>query len=312
MTTAIQADGLVKRFKDTTALGGVSLRADKGTVLGVLGPNGAGKTTVIRILSTLLTADEGTVTINGHDVAGSAAQVRAMIGIAGQNTTLDEELTGTANLVLIGRLLGMSRREAGDRAARLLDEFGLADSAGIPVAKYSGGMRRRLDLAASIVGRPEVIFLDEPSVGLDPGKRNDLWQMIRELKRDGATILLTSQYLEEVDALADRVCVLDRGTVVAEGTPTELKQRIGGHTVTLRTDDPEDTDRAARLLEGVTGNPVDQGGNHQLTTAVDSDSTAFLCARTLQDEGIRVTEFSLRLPSLDDVFFALTGQEHSV
>src|SRR5690606_760142 len=224
---ALQAEGLVKRFGQTTALAGVDLCAEPGTVLGVLGPNGAGKTTAIRVLATLTRPDGGTASVGGLDVVRQARRVRRLIALCGQHTTVDEELTGLGNLVMIGRLLDLRKADATRRATELLDRFGLADAANRRVATYSGGMRRRLDLAASLVSRPHVVFLDEPSVGLDPGRREDLWRMIRGLTAEGVTVLLTTQYLEEADALADRIAVIDDGRVVAQGTPADLKRLVG-------------------------------------------------------------------------------------
>jgi oleandomycin transport system ATP-binding protein len=304
---AIRAEGLVKRFGKTTALAGVDLHARPGTVLGVLGPNGAGKTTSIRILATLTGFDEGTASVGGLDVVRQADEVRRLIGLTGQYATLDEELTGLGNLVLIGRLLDLRKNDAIQRAEELLDRFGLSDAARRPVAAYSGGMRRRLDLAASLVGRPRVVFLDEPSVGLDPGKREELWRAIRELTTDGAAVLLTTQYLEEADALADEISVIDHGRVIAHGTPPELKQVVGGHTISVRPRDPGRIDEAAGVLAAVSGHTVERSNRHELVAPVEDDRAVFDVARRLDEKGVALAEFSLRLPSLDEVFFALTG-----
>ncbi|MDN6605737.1 ATP-binding cassette domain-containing protein [Brevibacterium sp.] len=303
----IEAEGLVKRYGKHTALDGVDLRARPGTVLGVLGPNGAGKTTSIRILATLPGLDAGTARVAGMDVTREAAKVRRIIGLTGQYATLDEELTGLGNLILIGRLLDLRKREASRRAAELLERFGLTDAAKKPVATYSGGMRRRLDLAASLVGRPRVVFLDEPSVGLDPGKREELWRIIRELTVDGASVLLTTQYLEEADALADEITVIDHGRVIAHGTPPELKQIVGGQAIATRPKNPGDVERAAAILAAVSGHPVERTAQHELITPVDGDRAMFDIAHRVESEGIEVAEFALRLPSLDEVFFTLTG-----
>src|SRR5690349_223909 len=237
---AIHAEGLTKRFDDTLALDGVDLSVPQGTVLGVLGPNGAGKTTAVRILATLPRPDAGSATVAGHDVLREPDAVRRAIGLTGQYAAVDEQLTGRENLVLVGRLLDLTRAAAARRAEELLDQFGLADAADRRTRTYSGGMRRRLDLAASLVGRPEVIYLDEPTTGLDPSKREDMWDVVRELTLQGTTVLLTTQYLEEADALADAISVFDRGRVIAHGTPDELKAIVGGRTLRVRPADPID------------------------------------------------------------------------
>lgn len=301
-----EAEELAKRFGKTTALNGVSLAAPHGRVLGLLGPNGAGKTTVIRILATLLRPDRGRAAVDGFDVARQPGQVRQRIALSGQHTSVDEELTGLANLVMIGQLLDLPRRHATQRAGELLARFGLEDAARRPVAGYSAGMRRRLDLAASLVGRPEVVFLDEPSVGLDPGKRDELWQMIRGLTADGVTVLLTTQYLEEADALADTITVIDHGRVIAAGTPADLKRQVGGHTITVRLNDPADTDAAAAIMTAVAGRTPERSTRHELVVPVAGDDLFEITAR-LREHAIGVSELSLRLPSLDEVFLALTG-----
>ena len=303
----IEAEGLVKRYGKHTALDGVDLRARPGTVLSVLGPNGAGKTTSIRILATLTGMDAGTARVGGMDVVRQAANVRRIIGLTGQYATLDEELTGLGNLILIGRLLDLRKPDATRRAAELLERFGLTEAAKKPVATYSGGMRRRLDLAASLVGDPRVVFLDEPSVGLDPGKREELWWIIRELTADGVSVLLTTQYLEEADALADEISVIDHGRVIAHGTPPELKQIVGGQAIATRPKHARDVDKAASILTAVSGHPVERAAQHELIAPVDSDRAMFEVARRFETAGVEVSEFSLRLPSLDEVFFTLTG-----
>lgn len=303
---AVRAEGLVKTFGKTTALAGVDLHARPGTVLGVLGPNGAGKTTAIRILATLTGCDAGTAHVGGHDVVRHPDRVRRLIGLAGQNATLDEELTGLGNLVLIGRLLDLRKNDAVRRAEELLDQFGLSDAARRPVATYSGGMRRRLDLAASLVGRPRVVFLDEPSVGLDPGKREELWRLIRELATDGASVLLTTQYLEEADALADEISVINHGRVIARGTPSQLKQIVGGQAIVVRPRDLGQLDEVANVLATVAGHAVDRSKRDELVVPVEDDRAVFDVARRLEERKIALVEFSLRLPSLDEVFFALT------
>ncbi|WP_026877282.1 daunorubicin resistance protein DrrA family ABC transporter ATP-binding protein [Jiangella gansuensis] len=308
MTYAFQTAGLVKRFGDTTALAGVDLTAERGTVLGVLGPNGAGKTTAVRILATLLRPDEGRAWVDGLDVQADAAAVRRRIGLTGQYASVDEDLTGTENLVLFGRLLDRRGPDARARARELLERFDLTEAADRRVSTYSGGMRRRLDLAASMVGHPSIVFLDEPTTGLDPGKREDVWRMIRAMTADGGTVLLTTQYLEEADALADEISVLDGGQIVAHGTPPELKRIVGGRTLVVRPADPDRLGEAGALLAGATGRTPETAGRGVLTVAADDDATLRSAVVALSDAGIAVTELSLRLPSLDDVFHALTDR----
>ncbi|WP_329083396.1 ATP-binding cassette domain-containing protein [Streptosporangium sp. NBC_01469] len=311
MLHAFEAEGLVKRFGRTTALAGIDLAARPGTVLGVLGPNGAGKTTAVRVLATLLRPDEGSARVGGLDVVRDAARVRRLIGLTGQYASVDEDLTGTENLVLIGQLLDLRRAEAGARAARLLEEFGLAEAAGRPAKTYSGGMRRRLDLAASLVGRPDVIYLDEPTTGLDPAKREDVWNIVRSLVADGVTVLLTTQYLEEADALADDISVVDHGKVIAHGTPAELKRVVGGQTIMVRPAEQARLADAAAIVGAVAGRAPESPSRGVLTVPVDGDAAFTEVVRRLDREGIGVTELSLRLPSLDEVFFTLTGR-HTV
>jgi oleandomycin transport system ATP-binding protein len=308
MSLAFQAEGLVKRYGKTTALAGINLAADEGTVLGVLGPNGAGKTTAVRILATLLRPDAGRATVAGLDVVRDAAKVRRAIGLTGQYASVDEDLTGTENLVLIGQLLDLRTAQAKVRARELLAEFGLTEAAGRPVRTYSGGMRRRLDLAASLVGRPRVIYLDEPTTGLDPSKRDDMWTVIRTLVANGVTVLLTTQYLEEADALADQISVIDHGLVIATGTPAELKQVVGGQTVLVRPVDPGRLPDVTRILEAVSGRDAESPGRGVVTVPVGGDTEFTEMVRRLGTEGVAVTELSLRLPSLDDAFFTLTGR----
>ncbi|WP_020540374.1 daunorubicin resistance protein DrrA family ABC transporter ATP-binding protein [Nonomuraea coxensis] len=304
---AFEAEGLVKRFGETTALNGISLSAPPGTVLAVLGPNGAGKTTAVRVLATLLRPDAGRAAVAGVDVVRHPARVRRLIGLTGQYASVDEDLTGAENLVLIGRLLDLRSREARSRAARLLADFGLAEAADRRAGTYSGGMRRRLDLAASLVGRPDVIFLDEPTTGLDPAKREDVWAIVRRLVADGVTVLLTTQYLEEADALADAISVVDHGRVIAHGTAAELKRVAGGQTVLVRPADPDRLAEAAAIAAAVAGRPAESPGRDVTTVPVD-DAAAFTeIVRRLDAAGLAVTELSLRLPSLDEVFFTLTG-----
>jgi oleandomycin transport system ATP-binding protein len=306
-TEAFSAEGLVKRFGGTTALDGVDLVAAPGTVLGVLGPNGAGKSTAIRVLATLASPDAGSARVGGHDVVREASRVRRLIGLTGQYATLDEELTGRGNLVLLGRLLDLPRAAAAARAEELLERFGLTEPAGRRVSTYSGGMRRRLDLAASLVGKPAVVFLDEPSVGLDPGRREDLWGIIRGVVAEGAAVLLTTQYLEEADALADAISVIDCGRVIAHGTPAELKRRVGGQTITVHPADPSRLDEAAALLAPAAQGPVERSAGHGLRIRVEGDDAVPALTRRLADAGVELAEFSLRLPSLDEAFLSLTG-----
>jgi oleandomycin transport system ATP-binding protein len=306
MTNAIEAHGLTKRFGKTQALAGIDLEVGEGRVLGVLGPNGAGKTTAVRILATLLRPDSGTARIAGHDVLTEPAAVRRAIGLTGQYASVDEDLTGIENLVMIGQLLDLSRRQARVRADELLAEFELSD-AGKRLAKtYSGGMRRRLDLAASLVGRPSVVYLDEPTTGLDPAKRDDVWEMIRALTRQGTTVLLTTQYLEEADALAEEITVIDHGLVIAHDTPQGLKRQLGGQTLEVRPTRESDLDAVAALLAEVGTRDPDRV-NGLVSVAVADDSALVMAVSRLDAAGIPVTELSLRLPSLDEVFYALTG-----
>ena len=308
MTNVIEAEGLTKSFGTTKALAGVSIAAERGQVLALLGPNGAGKTTVVRILSTLLRADSGRASVCGYDVITQAVQVRQLIALTGQYASVDEELTGTENLLMIGRLLGFSRASARERARDMLDRFDLSDAAGRAVKTYSGGMRRRLDLAASLLGDPEVLFLDEPTTGLDPRARIDVWDTVKGIVADGATVLLTTQYLDEADELADLVAVVDRGRVVASGTPAGLKAQIGGQSLVVRAMDRAMTARAALAVQEVTGSAADIRHDTGLVTAPASDP-AMLAAvlRRLDEEGIVAAELGLRLPSLDEVFLTLTG-----
>jgi oleandomycin transport system ATP-binding protein len=304
---AIEAEGLTKRFGTTQALAGIDLAAPQGTVLGVLGPNGAGKTTAVRILATLLQADSGSARVGGYDVVRDAEQVRRTIGLTGQYASVDEDLTGLQNLVMIGQLLDLSAADARRRAKELLEWFDLAEAGGRTAKTYSGGMRRRLDLAASLVGRPAVIFLDEPTTGLDPAKREDMWDVIRRLVGDGSTVLLTTQYLEEADALADEITVIDRGSVIAHDTPYGLKRIVGGQRLSVRPTDPAHLDSLGRLLTELTGAPAEREGRDRVTVKVDSDDILPIAVSRLHSAGIRVDELSLHLPSLDEVFFTLTG-----
>ena len=307
MTYALQAEGLAKRFKETEALAGVDLAARTGTVLGLLGPNGAGKTTAVRIFATLLRPDGGRATVAGHDVVREAGLVRSLVGLTGQYAAVDENLTGTENLLLIGRLLGMPRRQARARAAELLGRFQLDDAAGRAVKTFSGGMRRRLDLAASLVGRPRILFLDEPTTGLDPHSRGELWDMLRGLVAEGVTALLTTQYLEEADRLADEVVVIDRGRVIADGTPDALKSAVGGQVLQLRPLASADLATAAALVAEAAG-PRTRIEGDLITVPVQEQQLLPAVVRRLDQAGIPVGELALRRSSLDEVFLALTGR----
>jgi len=308
MTHVIEAESLTKSFGATRALAGVSIAAERGQVLALLGPNGAGKTTVVRILSTLLRPDSGRASVCGYDVLTQAVQVRQLIALTGQYASVDEELSGTENLLMIGRLLGLSRSAARVRGREMLARFDLSDAAGRAVKTYSGGMRRRLDLAASLLGEPEVLFLDEPTTGLDPRARIDVWGTVKAIVAGGATVLLTTQYLDEADELADQVAVVDHGRVVASGTPGELKTQIGGQSLVVRAADREMTAGVALAVQEITGSAADVRPDTGLVTAPASDP-AMLAAvvRRLDDEGIAPAELGLRLPSLDEVFLTLTG-----
>jgi ABC-2 type transport system ATP-binding protein len=304
----IEAEALTKRYGQTQALAGVSLQVPAGSILGVLGPNGAGKTTAVRILTTLAVPNSGHARIAGHDVVTEAAAVRRMIGVTAQDATLDDLLTGRQNLVMVGELSGLHRGDAKSRAVDLLARFQLTDAADRVLKGYSGGMRRRLDLAAGLVMRPPVLFLDEPTTGLDPTGRVEMWQIIRELVSDGATLLLTTQYLDEADELADRIAVIDHGSVIAEGTPAELKAATGGARleVTLSAPHPAALAALAPLVDGRVD--VSQDGI-QLKAAVRSGpGLATAVVRALDSAGVLVDDVQVRPPSLDDVFFALTGR----
>ena len=306
MTHAIQAEGLVKNFGETTALAGIDLTVPTGTVLGLLGPNGAGKTTAVRILATLLTPDAGRAIVGGYDVVEQAHQVRQLIGLTGQYASVDETLTGTENLVLIARLLGIPRDQAKVRARDLLREFRLDDAADRAAKTYSGGMRRRLDLAASLVGNPRILYLDEPTTGLDPAARLDMWDLVRLLVADGVTVLLTTQYLDEADELADDLVVIDHGKVIATGSPDHLKSQVGAQSLIVRPARPEHLEVVTSVLRDVTRvNPEVQG--ERVTAAVSDPALVPAVVRRLDDEGVVLDELTLRGASLDEVFLTLTG-----
>jgi oleandomycin transport system ATP-binding protein len=304
---AIEATGLIKQFGKTKALDGVDLVVPQGRVLGLLGPNGAGKTTAVRILATLLKPDGGQARVCGYDVQRDAHQVRQLVGLTGQYASVDEGLSGTNNLVMIGRLLGIPRAQAKIRAAELLTRFDLADAAGRPAKTYSGGMRRRLDLAASLVGRPRVLYLDEPTTGLDPRSRTEVWRMVRELVADGVTVLLTTQYLDEADQMANDIVVIDHGKVIATGTPDELKAKTGGQVLEVAPADLARIDDVSAVLTSLTHATPSVSENGDRLIAQVADATLLpAIVRELDNRGIELTEFTLRKASLDEVFFTLT------
>jgi len=304
---AVEATGLVKVFGDTRAVDGVDLAVSRGSVYGVLGPNGAGKTTAIRMLATLIRPDAGSARVLGHDIVTEADAVRGAVSLTGQLASVDEDLTGRENLILIGRLLGLKRAPAKDRATELLEAFGLAEAASRLVKNYSGGMRRRLDIAASIVVTPELMFLDEPTTGLDPRSRNQVWDIIRALVAGGTTILLCTQYLEEADQLADGIAVIDHGKVIAEGTPGQLKASVGSGALHVRLLDPEQRPEAEQVLERELGSVALEPDASALSApCADADRGAEAVA-ALTRSGVRIADFSLGQPSLDEVFLALTG-----
>ena len=305
---AVEATGLVKTFDKVRAVDGVDLEIHRGQVFGVLGPNGAGKTTMLKMLATLLPIDGGSARVFGVDVARNPHQVRQLVGVTGQYASVDENLTGRENLVLFGRLLGLARPKAFATADELLASFGLTDAANQKIKEFSGGMRRRLDLAASLIRRPPLIFLDEPTTGLDPRTRGQMWDTIRALVKSGATVLLTTQYLDEADQLADRIAVIDRGTKVAEGTPDELKASVGNSTLHVRLEDRGRTAEAAALVERVLGEaPVltPEAGGLNIALADANRAADVLIA--FREVNLAISTASVRQPTLDEVFLALTG-----
>jgi oleandomycin transport system ATP-binding protein len=306
MNDAILTEGLVKRFGETTALNGVDLAVPKGSVLGLLGPNGAGKTTAVRVLATLLRPDAGRAVVGGYDVVRDAHQVRQLIGLTGQYASVDENLTGAENLLLIGRLLAMPRQQAKLRARELLVQFELDDAAGRAVKTYSGGMRRRLDLAASLVGRPQMLYLDEPTTGLDPRARLELWRLVRSLVSGGVTVLLTTQYLEEADYLAHNIAVIDHGSVIAAGTPAELKAKTGGQSLVVRPAQQADVPTVVSVVRDLVGVEPELDGQ-TVTVPVSDPALLPATVRRLDDAQIVIAELNLRDASLNEVFLSLTG-----
>jgi len=308
---AVRVGGVVKRFGSTTALAGVDLEVPEGMVFGLLGPNGAGKTTLVRILATLLEPDAGRAELLGHDVVAESASVRELLALTGQFAAVDELLTGRENLEMFGRLFRLSRAEARRRASELLERFELADAADRTAKTYSGGMRRRLDLASSLLTQPRVLFLDEPTTGLDPRSRNEIWEIVRDLRREGTTILLTTQYLEEADQLADEIAVIDHGRVIAEGTGNELKDRVGGQILEVELTDVDQREEAeAALLRVGCGTPEEDERPNRLTLPAPRESLVLVeeAAAELRRAGVGVSDMGLRRPTLDDVFLQLTGQ----
>jgi ABC-2 type transport system ATP-binding protein len=305
----IEARDVAKRFGKTQALAGVSFRAGKATVLGLLGPNGAGKTTMIRVLTTLLRPDAGRARVAGFDVAADGQRVRSVIGLAGQYAAVDELLTGRENLELVGLWYHLPKREYRRRAQETLELLSLTDAADRRVTTYSGGMRRRLDIGASLIANPPVLFLDEPTTGLDPRTRNDLWQFIRDLVNDGTTVLLTTQYMEEAEHLANRIIVIDKGKQIAAGTPDELKTQAGGATLEARVADPRDADRAAALLASVARAQPRSDPEARLVSVPAGEGIGLLldAGRRLQEAGIALDDLGIRRPTLDEVFLSLTG-----
>jgi ABC-2 type transport system ATP-binding protein len=304
---AVEASGLVKSFGAVKAVDGVDLAVRSGSVYGVLGPNGAGKTTTIRMLATLLRPDGGTAQVLGHDIVREADAVRGLVSLTGQMASVDEDLTGRENLILLGRLLGLRRADAKTRAGELLEAFDLDEAASRLVKNYSGGMRRRLDIAASLVVTPELMFLDEPTTGLDPRSRNQVWDIVRSLAAAGTTILLCTQYLDEADQLADGIAVIDHGRVIAEGTPAQLKASVGGGALHVRLLDPEQRGEAERILRSELGSAHLEPDPTALSASCSDADRAAEAVAELARSGVRIAGFTLGQPSLDEVFLALTG-----
>jgi ABC-2 type transport system ATP-binding protein len=303
----IEAHALHKRYGSVEALRGIDLSVETGTVFGLLGPNGAGKTTAVRILTTLITPDGGEARVAGLDVVADAARLRERIGVAGQHAAVDENMTGHENLEMVGRLYHLGRRVAKERAAELLEAFGLSDASDRVVKTYSGGMRRRLDLAAALVARPPILFLDEPTTGLDPRSRLGLWELIERLVSEGSTVLLTTQYLDEADRLCDRISVVDHGLVIAEGTPDELKSQVGGERLDIRLCDPTASDRAIAVLSTLGGDLAYAEDGLVRLPLRERQGVIAGAVRALDDAGVAIDDLAVVTPTLDDVFLKLTG-----
>ncbi len=306
MSIAIEANNLVKHYGEVKALDGLSLKVEQGSVFGLLGPNGAGKTTTVRVLTTLLTPDSGSAFVSGVDVINDPVHAREIMGLSGQNATVDENLTGIENLVMLGRLFRLPRKEANEKAIELLERFNLTDASKRIVKTYSGGMRRRLDLAASLIANPNILFLDEPTTGLDPRSRIMMWDVIKGLVSSGTTVLLTTQYLEEADQLADKIAVIDKGKVIAQGTADELKTQVGGERIDVVVDETK-AQIAAQALKNIASGPVVVEGEHVQAPVTGGGVKVVDAVRALDAASIVIKEIQLRRPTLDDVFLTLTG-----
>ena len=306
MNIAIEANNLVKHYGEVKALDGLSLKVEQGSVFGLLGPNGAGKTTTVRVLTTLLTPDSGSAFVSGVDVINDPVHAREIMGLSGQNATVDENLTGVENLIMLGRLFRLPRKEANEKAIELLERFNLTDASKRIVKTYSGGMRRRLDLAASLIANPNILFLDEPTTGLDPRSRIMMWDVIKGLVSSGTTVLLTTQYLEEADQLADKIAVIDKGKVIAQGTADELKTQVGGERIDVVVDETK-AQLAADALKNIASGPVVMEGEHVQAPVTGGGVKVVDAVRALDAASIVIKEIQLRRPTLDDVFLTLTG-----